>query len=183
MNVEQEVKAAMNAAVDHLRQELKGLRTGRANPALLDSIHVEVYGTSMRLKELANVTVPELRQLLITPYDANNVQNISKAIEEADLNVQPQVNGKVIRINFPPMDESIRKDIVKQCKKRGEETKIAIREVRRKYNDIIRKKKAQGEMPEDEMKRQEKMIQEMTDSFCKEIDTSCTAKEKEILEI
>jgi ribosome recycling factor len=183
MNIEQEVKAAMEAALNHLNQELKTLRTGRANPAILDHVVVEVYGTAMPLKSIANITVPEAKQLLITPFDPNNAQMIAKAIEKANLNLQAVVDNNVVRISIPPMDESIRKEMVKQCKKKGEDAKIAIREIRRKYNERGRKEKASGNIAEDEMKRQEKMIQEKTDRFCEEIDKRCRDKEKEIIEI
>lgn len=183
MDLEQDVKNGMQGTLEHLKEELKGLRTSRANPAILDNVQIEVYETQMRLRDLANITVPEARQLLITPFDLANVGAIAKSIESANLNLQPNVDGNVIRINIPPMDETIRKEIVKQCKKKGEEAKISIREVRRKNNEIVRKLKADGEMPEDQMKKNEKMIQDMTDKFCKDIDQICTEKEKEILSI
>lgn len=178
-----EVKAAMEHALEHLKKELKALRTGRANPAILDNVLVEVYGTKIKLKEISNVTVPEARQLLITPFDSSNANAIAKAIESANLNLHPKVDGHLIRINFPPMDESIRKEIVKQCKKICEDSKITIREVRRKFNDQVKKEKSSGDITEDMQKSLEKMIQELTDKYCKEIDNLYSKKEKEILEI
>jgi ribosome recycling factor len=183
MSLENEVKAAMEAAIDHLRKELKGIRTGRANPALLDSVTVEVYGTKMRLRDVANITVPESRQLLISPFDPSNTSIIGKGIESANLNVQPIVEANIVRIVIPSMDETVRKDMVKLCKKKGEDGKVAIREVRRKYNDLVRKQKTDGELPEDMMKSLEKKIQEFTDKYCKEADLICVDKEKEITEI
>lgn len=180
-DVEKQVKAAMQAALDHLKTELKSLRTGRANSAMLDKVTVEVYGSHLRLKELANITVPEARQILVTPFDFNNVHAIKKGIEAANLGVNPMVDGKLIRINIPPMDETVRKQIAKQCKEMGEKSKIVMREVRRKFNDLVRKHKADGTMPEDIMKKLEKTIQELTDKFCKDIDTACAEKEKEVL--
>ena len=180
---EKDVKKAMQGSIDHLKHELKGVRTSRANPAILDGVSVEVYGSKMKLKDVANVTVPESRQLLITPYDANNSSAIGKAIENANINLQPIVDGNVVRINIPPMDESVRKDMVKLSKKKSEEGKVAIREVRRKFNDEVRKAKANGDVPEDMQKKTEKMIQELTDNFCKDIDKIYSDKEKEILEI
>lgn len=182
-DVEKQVKAAMQASLDHLKQELKSLRTGRANSAMLDKVTVEVYGTHMRLKELANISVPEARQILVTPFDFSNAHAIKKGIEAANLGVNPMVDGKVIRINIPPMDESIRKQIAKQCKELGEKAKIVMREVRRKFNDLIRKQKGDGTLSEDIMKKLEKTIQELTDRFCKDIDTCTTEKEKEIMTI
>lgn len=182
-DIEKQVKAAMQAALDHLKTELKSLRTGRANSSMLDKVTVEVYGSHMRLKELANITVPEARQILVTPFDFNNVHSIKKGIEAANLGVNPMVDGKLIRINIPPMDENVRKQIAKQCKEFGEKSKIVMREVRRKFNDLVRKQKADGTMPEDVMKKLEKTIQELTDRFCKDIDTACAEKEKEVMTI
>ena len=159
-DIEKQVKAAMQAAIDHLKHELKSLRTGRANSAMLDKVTVEVYGSHMRLKELANISVPEARQILVTPFDFSNAHAIKKGIEAANLGVNPMVDGKVIRINIPPMDEAVRKQIAKQCKELGEKSKIVMREVRRKYNDLIKKQKADGVLPEDIMKKLEKTIQE-----------------------
>lgn len=183
MDFEKETKTAMQGAIDHFKQDLKTLRTGRANPAILDHIRVDVYNTPMALKSLANITVPETRQLIITPFDRQNCAAIAKAIDAANLNVQTQVDHNVVRVLVPPMDESIRKEMVKECKKRGENTKVAIREIRRKFNEQLKKEKSGGKVSEDELKRLEKKIQELTDHFCKETDTVCSTKEKEILEI
>lgn len=182
-NVEAQVKTAMQAALDHLKQDLKSLRTGRANASILDKVHVEIYGSHMPLKALANINVPEARQILVTPFDHANINAISKAIEAAKLGVNPMVDGKVIRINIPPMDETIRKQIAKQCKDLGEKSKIVMREIRRKFNELVRKQKADGVIPEDQMKKNEKSIQELTDRFCKDIDAVCAEKEKEIMTV
>lgn len=183
MSIENQTKQGMEQAVEHLKQELKSLRSSRANPGMLDSVQVEVYGTQMRLKELANITVPEPRQLLITPYDSSNGPAIVKGMEAANLNVRAQVDGAMIRVHIPPMDATTRENIAKQCKKKGEEAKVSVREVRRKHNEMIRKQKADGSLSEDQMKRQEKTIQELTDQYCKKIDTICAEKEKEIRSI
>lgn len=182
-NVESQVKAAMQTALDHLRQELKTLRTGRASASILDKVHVEIFGSPMPLKALANITIPEPRQIVVTPFDNANINAISKAIENAKLGVNPRVDGKVVRINIPPMDESIRKQIAKQCKEMGEKSKIVLRDIRRKFNDLIRKQKADGIMPEDQMKKNEKSIQDLTDKFCKEVDGVCSEKEKEVMTV
>lgn len=183
MSVTDQTKSKMQATIDHYKQELKTLRTGRANPAILDGVVVEVYGTQMRLKELANVSVPEPRQILITPFDPSTTSAISKGIEKANLNLQPMSEGHVIRINVPPMDESTRKEIVKQGRKKAEETKVVIREIRRKNNELVRKQKADGDITEDVMKKMEKSIQDYTDQFCKEADDLMNAKEKEIMTV
>ncbi len=183
MTQEAEVKKSMRAVVDFLKEDLKNIRTGRANPSLLDNVYVEVYGSKMKIRDIANVTVPESRQLLITPFDASNVNAIAKAIDAANLNLQPKVDRNVVRIVIPPMDESIRKDMVKRSKEKTESAKVKIREVRRKFNEIVRKQKTSGEIPEDFMKKEEKMIQELTDNYCKDLDGICSEKEKEILEV
>lgn len=183
MNNEGEVKKSMNGAIDHFREDLKNIRTSRASPSLVENLQIEVYGTKMRIKELANITVPEARQLLITPFDPQNANAIAKGIEAANLNIQPRVDGHVVRILIAPMDESIRKEMSKKCKEKAESAKIKIREIRRKYNEILKKQKQSNEIAEDVMKKEEKMIQEMTDKFCKDIDCLCQAKEKEVLEL
>lgn len=181
--VENQVKAAMQAALDHLKQELKSLRTGRANSAALDKVMVEVYGSLAPLKSVANITVPDARQILVTPFDTSTIHAIAKGIDAANLGIHAIADGKVVRVNVPPMDENIRKQIAKQCKELGEKAKISMREVRRKFNDLVRKQKTDGTLPEDMMKKLEKTIQELTDRYCKEIDTACAEKEKEILTV
>ncbi|MCC6127869.1 MAG: ribosome recycling factor [Chlamydiae bacterium] len=182
-NIENQVKAAMQAALDHLKQELKSLRTGRANSAVLDHVHIDVYGSKMSLKSLANVTVPEARQIVVTPFDASTVNAIAKGIEAANLGINPMVDGKIIRLNVPPMDEGVRKQIAKQCKELGEKAKIVMREIRRKFNDQVRKQKTDSLITEDQMKKSEKTIQELTDRFCKDCDAVCGEKEKEIMTV
>lgn len=181
--IEQQVKAAMQAALDHLKQELKSLRTGRANASILDHVQVEVYGSRVNLKTLANITVPEARQIVVTPFDLTTVHAIAKGIEAANLGIHPMVDGKVVRLNVPPMDQAIRKQIAKQCKELGEKAKIALREIRRKFNELARKQKTDGILTEDQMKKAEKMIQEATDRSCKDCDKICEEKEKEIMTV
>ncbi len=183
MSVPDQIKAKMQAGVDHFKQDLKGLRSNRANPAILENVMVEVYGEHMRIKELASISVPEARQLMITAFDPQTTGAISKGIEKANLNLQPIAEGQVIRIMIPPMDENMRKEIVKQAKKKAEDSKISIREIRRKGNEQVRKQKADGEIAEDVMKKAEKAIQDYTDQFCKEIDNLFAAKEKEIMTV
>jgi len=182
-SVTEQTKTKMQTALEHFKNELKSLRSNRANPAMLDGVIVEAYGSQMRIKELANVTVPEPRQLLISPFDPQTAAAIAKGIEKANLNLQPVVEGQVIRINVPPMDESMRKQIAKQGKQKAEDAKIVIRDIRRKNNELVRKQKADGMTTEDVMKKEEKGIQDLTDKFCKEIDDLFTAKEKEIMTV
>ena len=182
-SVENQIKAAMQAALEHLKAELKTLRTGRANASMLDRVQVEVYGSTAPIKSLSNITVPEPRLIVVTPFDPSNSNAIAKAIEVANLGIHPITDGRVIRIPIPPPDESLRKQIAKQCREFGEKSKVAMREVRRKYNELVRKQKADGIIPEDQMKKYEKHIQDLTDKYCKDIDTACTEKEKEIMTI
>lgn len=178
-----QTKKKMTAALEHLKMELKGLRTGRANPGLLDPVNVEVYGTRMRLKDMATVSVVEARQLLITPFDATNVHAIAKAIEAANLNLKPIVDGNAIRIKIPEMDQKMRQEMCKSAKKKCEDAKIVIRNNRREANDQIKKQKSDGDIPEDLMKKLEKSIQELTDKSCKLADDLAMEKEKEIMTV
>ena len=183
MNVEQETKAKMEAALEHFKQELNNLRTNRANPYMLDGVLIEAYGSNMKIRDLANITVPEPRQLLIAAFDGSMAGPIAKGIEKANMGLQPMHEGNLVRITIPPMDENMRKEIAKQGKKKAEEAKVSIREVRRKQNDLVRKQKADSEITEDVMKREEKLIQELTDKFCKQIDELFSSKEKEIMTV
>lgn len=178
-----EVKKKMDAALEHLKSELKGLRTGRANPAILDHVKVEVYGTSMRLRDVASVSVPEPRQLLITPFDANNAGVIAKGVEAANLNLQPILDGHAVRINIPEMDATVRSEMQKQARKKSEEAKVRIRLIRQEANKHVKDQKAAGDIAEDEMKRLEKEIQDLTDQFCKQADEVTHQKEEEIATI
>jgi ribosome recycling factor len=175
-----ETKKRMTLVIEHLKTELKGIRAGRASPAFLEPVHVEVYGTMMKLKDMASISVPEPRQLLISPFDAQNTQHIAKAIEKANLGVTPVVEGKAVRVNFPELDQKRREALIDQCHKKREENKVSVRSVRRDQNEVVKKQKSQSILTEDDVKRLEKQIQELTDKFCKECDDVCQAKEKEI---
>lgn len=170
----------MTAAIEHLKEKLKGIRTGRANPGMVDSVTVDVYGSQMRIKDLASVTVPEPRQLVITPYDINNKGAISKAIEKANLGFMPIVDGNVVRIRVPQMDEKVREEMKKSCHREGEEAKVVIRNIRRDGNEAVRKQKKDGLIGEDELKRMEKEIQDLTDKFCREADEAVLQKQKDV---
>ncbi len=183
MTITDDTKKKMEASIEHFKDELRKMRTGRANPGMLDSVKVESYGTEMRLKDVANVSVSEARQLLVTPFDPQIAGPISKAIEKAGLNLLPILEGNMVRVPIPPMSEEIRKDVVKLAKKKAEDAKVAIREHRRKANDTAKKQKADGELTEDVLKKTEKQVQELTDQNCKKIDELFSAKEKDILEV
>lgn len=178
-----EAKSKMTEAVEHFKKELTNIRTGRANPAVLDSVRVEVYGAQMTLRDVANVTAPEPRQLLITPFDVNNAGAIAKGIEKANLGFQPILDGKVVRITIPMMDEAQRKEMVKLINKFKEEGKVRVRGERRRCNDALRKGKSDGDIPEDLMKKEEKSVQELTDQFCKRLDEIASEKEIEVMAI
>lgn len=180
MSIIDQTEQKMKASIEHLSDELKKIRTGQANPAMLENVNVEVYGTNMKLRDIASITTPEPRQLLVTPYDANNTQVIGKGIEKANLGFRPIVDGNAVRINIPQMDESVRQEMVKLCHKRREEAKVSIRNVRRESNEAVRKQKADGDIGEDLEKKYEKEIQTLTDKYCKEADDHSAVKEKEV---
>lgn len=183
MSILDDVKAKMAQAVEHLKSELKSIRTGRANPAMLDNVHVEVYGARMRLKEMASINAPEPRMLLVVPFDRSQASLIGKAIIEANIGFNPVVDGNAVRVPIPQMDENLRKQMAKECHKRCEEAKISIRNIRQEANKVVRQQKADGHLPEDQMKSNEKKIQELTDKYCKEAEEVTSAKEVEVMKI
>lgn len=180
MNTTEQTKAKMLAALEHLKTELKTIRTGRANPAMVEGIMVEVYGSLVRLKDIASINAPEARMLVITPFDAKNSAAIGKGIEKANIGISPIVDANMVRIKIPQMDQNMRKEMVKLIHKRLEEAKISIRNIRRDGNETVRKLKAAGDIAEDAMKKAEKIIQELTDKYCKEADDIAEKKEKEV---
>ncbi len=178
-----EVKEGMQAALDHLKEELGSLRTGKANPAMLDSIFVEVYGAQMALRDVATTTAPEPRQLLVSPFDAQNAAAIAKAIERSDLGLNGVVDGNVVRITVPEMSQEVRDQMRKLCSKKGEEAKVSIRNVRRAAINNARKEKDAGTLTEDDEKRLEKEVQKLTDSFCEKVDEMTKEKDRDIATI
>jgi len=183
MGIIETTEAGMKAAIEHLEEEFKHIRTGRANPSMVDSVFVEVYGARTPLKSVANVTCPEPRQMLITPFDPSNTAAIGKAIENANLGIMPVIEANVVRINIPPMDDSIRQKMVKQLHEHLEKAKVSVRNVRADSNKHVRKEKADGDIPEDVMKKLEKQIQELTDKYCKVADDLAQEKEKDVTTI
>lgn len=179
--IEEQAKEKMEQVVSHLRDELSNLRTGRPNASVLDPVIIDVYGAQMKIRDLATVTVSDGRSLIITPFDPQTAPSIAKGIEKANLGLLPAVDGAVIRALVPEMTEEIRKKIAKEAKEKAEKAKISIRNCRREANDTIKQQKTTGELTEDEQKKGEKKIQELTDQFCKQIDELYTKKEKEIL--
>ena len=173
-----DAKNGMKAAIEHLSEQYRSLRTNRVNPGMLDDVKVEVYGSQMPLKGLATISVQE-RNLVITPFDPSAADAIVKAINLAEMNLNAMKDQGVVRVPVPPLDENMRKDIAKQAKKKSEDAKIVVRDVRRKSNDLVKKEP----IADDEKKGMEKKVQTLTDDFCKQIDTLCQEKEKDILSI
>lgn len=171
----------MRDAIEYLKQELKGIRTNRANPALVDTVQVEVYGSKFKLREVAQITVSDARQIAITPFDPKNAGAIGKAIAKANLNLNPIVDATTVRVNIPPMDETTRRDMGRLCRTKGEEAKISIRNARRESLEISKQGKVEVHMSEDECKREEKKIQELTNKYCKSADDLCHEREQEVL--
>ena len=173
----------MNKAVEATRSEFASIRTGRASPALLDRLHVEAYGSSVPLKQVASVSVPDARSLVIAAFDRGTVGEIRKAIEKSDLGLTPNVDGNQIRLVIPPLNEERRKDLVKVVKKKAEDGKVAVRNVRHKIHDDLKTQLKDHKITEDENKRLQDQLQKITDKYVKEIDQLVASKEKEILEV
>lgn len=173
----------MNKSLDSLDREFKSVRAGRANPSVLDKVTVDYYGTPTPIQQMAAVSVPEGRVLQIQPWDLSTLKDIEKAIQTSDIGINPQNDGKVIRLLFPPLTEERRKDLVKDIKKMAEEAKVAVRSIRRDAIEKIKALKKNGDITEDDQSNGEKKIQTLTDKYCKEADELAVAKEKEILDI
>lgn len=173
-------KEKMNSALDHLRDELKSVRTGRANPSAFELVNVEAYGSHMRLKEVAQISAPDARMILITPYDPQMASSIQKSIEKANLNVKPTLDGTNIRISIQPMDGNTREAMKKMCHEYAEKAKIQIRQIRQEANQVLKKQKADKTIAEDIANSEEKKVQELTDEACKKCEELCHLKEKEL---
>ncbi len=173
----------MDKAVAALNNDFAAIRAGRANPAILDKITVEYYGSPTPLAQVGTISVPEPRSIVIQPWDGSIVNDIEKAILKSDLGLTPNNDGKCIRLNFPPLTEERRKELAKSISKRGEDAKVAVRGVRRDALEGFKKQKKDGELTEDDLKSLENDIQKLTDKFVKEIDTIVANKEKEIMEV
>ncbi|MBQ4052024.1 MAG: ribosome recycling factor [Clostridia bacterium] len=178
-----EFEDKMKKTLVSLEKDYAGLRAGRANPAVLDRLRVEYYGTPTKINELAAVSVPEPRMLMIQPWDATVLKEIEKAILASDIGINPQNDGKVIRLTFPQPTEERRRELAKDAKKYGEEAKVAIRNVRRDALDKFKKQEKAKEITADEMKGIETDVQKMTDKYIAEIDKMVGEKEKEIMAV
>lgn len=178
-----EIEQKMEKRINGYAGELKTIRAGRANAAVLDKVAIDYYGTMTPVAQVGSISVPEPRTLVIQPWDATILKEIEKAINASEIGIAPQNDGKVIRLNFPPLTEERRKELVKQVKKYTEEAKVQIRNARRDAMDDFKKQKKDGDITEDDLKGIEKDIQDLTDKYVKEIDKICADKEKEILEV
>ncbi|MDL2274611.1 ribosome recycling factor [Desulfosarcina sp. OttesenSCG-928-G10] len=178
----QETTARMDKTIDALENELKRVRTGRASAALLDGIRVDYYGTQTPLSQMASISVPESRLIVIQPWDVSAIKEIEKAILKSDLGLTPSSDGKLIRISIPPLTEERRKDLVKVVNKICEEHKVAARNIRRDANELLKGFKKDGDITEDESFKAQDQVQKITDACIARIDTVYKAKEKEILE-
>ena len=173
----------MERTIDVLKKDLAGIRTGRASLAIFEGIMVDYFGTPTPINHVATLSVPESRLITIQPWDPKTIPDIEKAIRKSDLGLNPGNDGKIIRIAIPQLTEERRKEIVKQVYKRGEEAKIALRNIRRDFNDEMRKIEKEEHISQDETKRAIDEIQKITDSFIKKVDETVSHKEEEVMEV
>ncbi len=176
-------EAKMGKALEATRSDFSSVRTGRASAALLDRLHVEAYGSHVPLKQVATVSVPDARTLQITAFDRSTVGAIRKAIETSDLGVTPRIDGQNVRLSIPPLNEERRKDLVKVIRKKAEDGKVAIRNVRHKSVDELKILHKDAKITDDENKRAVERVQKLTDKFAKDVDALVVHKEKEIMEV
>jgi ribosome recycling factor len=184
--IEEELASAeekMKKAVEATKEAFSSIRSGRANPALLERVKVEYYGTEMQLNQLAQISAPEARLLVVSPYDKGSIPAIEKALITSDLGLTPSNDGTVIRVPIPPLTEERRQELVKLVHARAEEGRVAIRNVRRHTKEHLEAAKKQGDLAEDDLKRAEKKLQELTDKYVAEIDSMLSRKEQELLEV
>ncbi len=173
----------ISKSIEVLKSDLNTVRAGRANPALLDKVVVEYYGMPTPLKNLSNISVPDPRTLLITPFDPKTIGDIEKAINMADLGIAPSNDGKAVRLTIPQVTEERRKELTKTTKKMGEEAKVAVRNLRREANDALKKQQKGGELTEDDLKNELNEVQKKIEKAVSEIDDIVAAKDKEIMEV
>ena len=183
MSGKKTLEEKIQATKDNLKENLNTIRAGRANPALLDKVMVDYYGSPTPIKALANVSVPDPRTLLVTPFDPKSISNIEKGINEANIGINPSNDGKVIRLVVPTLTEERRKELTKSVKKYGEEAKVAIRNVRREVNESLKKQQKDGELTEDDVKTALNDTQKVIDKAIKDIDEMVAAKDKEVMAV
>ncbi len=177
------IEEKMDKAISHLVEELANIRAGRANPAILNKIMVDYYGAATPINQVGSISVPEARQILITPWDKSLIGPIERAINVAELGINPVNDGNCIRLTFPELNEQRRKELAKDVKSLGEEAKIAIRNIRRDAMDTAKNMQKSSEISEDELKNVEEKIQQITDKYVSNVDLEVAKKEKEVMEV
>lgn len=182
-DVQKNLEEKISKSIEVLKEKLNSVRAGRANPALLDQVQAECYGSTMPIKNIANISAPDPRTIAVIPFDPSTVKDIEKAIMAANLGFNPSNDGKTIRLVIPPLTEERRKEITKTVKKMGEEDKVAIRNLRREANDELKKQEKAGELTEDDLKAELEDVQKKIDKAVKDIDEIVANKEKEIMEV
>ena len=178
-----EAEANMKKTVEVVKKEFASLRAGRATPALLDKVNVNYYGTPTPVSQMANITAPEARLLLIQPWDKSSLPEIERAILKSDLGINPSSDGTVIRLAIPQLTQERRQELVKVVRKKAEEGRVAIRNVRRDTNDSLKTSEKKGELSEDDLRRSQEEVQKLTDKYIKEVDQATQAKEQEIMQV
>ena len=178
-----QAEAKMKKAVEALRHHLNSIRTGRASPALIEHLHVEYYGSEMPLNQLANISTPEARMLVIQPWDKGAMKAIEKAIQQSDLGLNPNNDGQVIRLAIPPLTEQRRKELVKLVKKEVEEQKVSLRNIRRDAQTDLKKLESDKQISEDELKRAQEKLEQVMAQYTKELDQLGHTKEQEVMEV
>ena len=181
--LEKKLQAQMDKTIEALKYEFSTIRAGRANAQMLDKIRVDYYGTPTPINQVAGISVPEARMILIQPWDMNLLKEIEKEILKSDIGINPNNDGKVIRLNFPELNEERRKEIVKDIRKLAEEAKVAIRSIRRDAMDEAKEMQKKSEITEDDLKNEENEIQKLTDKKVEEIDSMLASKEREVMSI
>ncbi|GAB3069986.1 ribosome recycling factor [Salinicoccus sesuvii] len=182
-SVLKDTKSKMQKSLDNLSRELAAIRTGRANSNMLDRVTVDYYGAQTPVNQLAGISVPEARMITVTPYDKGSVDDVLKAIQQADLGVNPTSDGTMIRITVPQLTEERRKEFVKDARKEGESAKVAVRNVRRDANDELKSLQKDGELTEDDLKGYTEDVQQLTNDYIEKIDKMCDEKESSIMEV
>ncbi|MBF0553577.1 MAG: ribosome recycling factor [Nitrospirae bacterium] len=180
---EKKLSGKMNTVIDHLKREYAAVRTGRASLSLLDDIMVDYYGTPTPVNQVAALGSPDPQTITISPWEQKIIPNIEKAIRKSDLDLTPNNDGKIVRITIPPLSEERRKQLVKVVKKKAEDSRVAVRNVRREFNEDLKKLEKDKHISEDETKKSQEEVQKVTDSFIKLVDEVLAHKEKEIMEV
>ncbi|MFL6541850.1 MAG: ribosome recycling factor [Chthoniobacterales bacterium] len=178
-----EAEVAMEKSVDYMIHEFSSVRTGKASPALVENVDVEAYGSSMKLKQLALITTPEARLLVVQPFDASTVRDIEKALKESKIGIMPAVDGKIIRLPIPELSEERRKDLVKSLRQMAEEARVRVRSNRRTAMDDAKKLQKSGDLTEDGLRDTEEAVQKLTDRFVKSVDDHLERKEAEVMKV